>query len=110
MSSLVRGVTAARNCSALSLNPLDSGVSITTGVAPVSFVNDFPQIAGVAGYNVPPRIDFGDGPTPVLVRGGRVEDVSKIAPTVADLMNAYGPGAEIPRGEDKGPLEALLGY
>ena len=26
------------------------------------------------------RIDFGDGPTPVLVRGGRVEDVSKIAP------------------------------
>jgi fumarylacetoacetate (FAA) hydrolase family protein len=53
------------------------------------------------------RIDFGDGPTPVLVRGGRVEDVSRIAPTVADLMNAFGAGAEIPRGEDKGPLEAL---
>jgi fumarylacetoacetate (FAA) hydrolase family protein len=53
------------------------------------------------------RVDFGDGPTPVLVRGGRVEDVSKIAPTVADLMNAFGPGAAIPRGEDKGPLEAL---
>ncbi len=58
------------------------------------------------------RIDFGDGPTPVLVRGGRVEDLSKIAPTVADLMNAYGPNGEngsaaIPRGEDKGPLEAL---
>ena len=53
------------------------------------------------------RIDFGEGPTPVLVRGGRVEDVSKIAPTVADLMNAYGAGAEISRGEDKGPLEAL---
>jgi fumarylacetoacetate (FAA) hydrolase family protein len=53
------------------------------------------------------RIDFGDGPTPVLVRGGRVEDVSKIAPTVADLMNAFGPGVAIPRGEDKGPLEAL---
>ena len=53
------------------------------------------------------RIDFGGGPTPVLVRGGRVEDVSKIAPTVADLMNAYTPGAAIPRGEDKGPLEAL---
>jgi fumarylacetoacetate (FAA) hydrolase family protein len=40
------------------------------------------------------RIDFGDGPTPVLVRGGRVEDMSKIAPTVADLMNAYGPGGD----------------
>jgi len=53
------------------------------------------------------RIDFGDGPTPVLVRGGRVEDVSRIAPTVADLMNAFAPGAAIPRGEDKGPLEAL---
>lgn len=53
------------------------------------------------------RIDFGDGPTPVLVRGGRVEDVSKIAPTVADLMNAFGPGMAIPRGEDRGPLEAL---
>ena len=50
---------------------------------------------------------FRSGPTPVLVRGGRVEDVSKIAPTVADLMNAYGAGAEISRGEDKGPLEAL---
>ena len=53
------------------------------------------------------RMDFGEGPTPVLVRGGRVEDVSKIAPTVADLMNAYPAGAAIPRGEDKGPLEAL---
>jgi len=53
------------------------------------------------------RIDFGDGPTPVLVRGGRVEDVSRIAPTVADLMNAYAPGSPIPRGEDRGPLEAL---
>ncbi len=53
------------------------------------------------------RIDFGDGPTPVIVRGGRVEDLSKIAPTLADLMNAFGPDAQIPRGEDKGPLEEL---
>ena len=53
------------------------------------------------------RVDFGDGPTPVLVRGGRVEDMSRIAPTVADLMNAFAPGVAIPRGEDKGPLEAL---
>lgn len=58
------------------------------------------------------RVDFGDGPTPVLVRGGRVEDVSRIAPTVADLMNAYGPksengGTALPRGADRGPLEQL---
>ncbi|MGH9372856.1 MAG: carboxypeptidase regulatory-like domain-containing protein [Vicinamibacterales bacterium] len=26
-----------------------------------SFVNDFPQIGGVAGYNVPPQISFSDG-------------------------------------------------
>jgi fumarylacetoacetate (FAA) hydrolase family protein len=53
------------------------------------------------------RIDFGQGPTPVLIRGGRIEDVSKIAPTTSDLMNAFAPGAAIPRGEDLGPLEAL---
>lgn len=53
------------------------------------------------------RVDFGDGPTPVLVRGGRIEDVSRIAPTTADLMNAFAPGAALPPGEDLGPLEAL---
>ncbi|MDB5458025.1 MAG: hypothetical protein JWP92_3610 [Caulobacter sp.] len=53
------------------------------------------------------RIDFGDGPTPVLVRGGRIEDVSSVAPTTAELMNAFAPGASLPRGADLGPLEAL---
>ncbi|HWW26458.1 MAG TPA: fumarylacetoacetate hydrolase, partial [Caulobacter sp.] len=53
------------------------------------------------------RIDFGQGPTPVLIRGGRIEDVSRIAPTTSDLMNAFAPGAVIPRGDDLGPLEAL---
>jgi fumarylacetoacetate (FAA) hydrolase family protein len=53
------------------------------------------------------RVDFGDGPTPVLVRGGRIEDVSRIAPTTSDLMNAFAPGAAIPAGADLGPLEAL---
>ena len=38
------------------------------------------------------RIDFGQGPTPGLIRGGRIEDVSKIAPTTSDLMNAFAPG------------------
>ena len=32
------------------------------------------------------RIDSGDGPTPVIVRGGRVYDMSRVAPTVADLV------------------------
>ncbi len=32
------------------------------------------------------RIDLGDGPTPVIVRGGRVYDMSYVAPTVADLI------------------------
>lgn len=53
------------------------------------------------------RIDFGEGPTPVLVRGGRVEDVSALAPTVSQLIAAYPPGAAIPRGGDRGELEAL---
>jgi len=52
-------------------------------------------------------MDFGAGPTPVLVRGGRVEDVSAIAPTTADLLNAYADNALIPRGLDKGPLDAF---
>src|SRR6476661_8730548 len=32
------------------------------------------------------RLDLGEGPTPVLIRHGAVEDVSKVAPTIADLM------------------------
>jgi len=34
------------------------------------------------------RLKLAAGPTPVLVRGGFVEDVSRAAPTVADLMEA----------------------
>lgn len=33
------------------------------------------------------RVDLGEGPTPVLIRGGIVEDVSRAAPTVADLLD-----------------------
>jgi fumarylacetoacetate (FAA) hydrolase family protein len=32
------------------------------------------------------RVDLGDGPTPVLIRNGEVEDVSGVAPTIADLL------------------------
>lgn len=34
------------------------------------------------------RLQLDEGPTPVLIRGGVVEDVSQAAPTVADLMEA----------------------
>ena len=33
------------------------------------------------------RLLLPEGPTPVLIRGGRVEDMSRIAPTVADLLD-----------------------
>jgi fumarylacetoacetate (FAA) hydrolase family protein len=47
------------------------------------------------------RADFGDGPTPVAVRGGRLADLSAIAPTVSLLLeepDRIGPG------RDLGPL------
>ena len=50
------------------------------------------------------RIDRGDGPSPVLLRGGRLIDVSRSAATVADLLDA---GAGDKTGEDLGDLEAL---
>jgi fumarylacetoacetate (FAA) hydrolase family protein len=45
------------------------------------------------------------GPTPIFVADGRVRDVSRVAPTVAQLLNAW--TGEIPRGKDLGPLEEL---
>jgi fumarylacetoacetate (FAA) hydrolase family protein len=53
------------------------------------------------------RIDFGAGPTPVLVRAGRVADMSRVAPTVADLLNNFPPGSELPAGVDLGPLQEM---
>ena len=50
------------------------------------------------------RIDLGDGPTPVVVRHGRVTDVSAAAPTVSALLKA---GPVDGRGIDIGDLEAL---
>ncbi|HEX7761498.1 MAG TPA: fumarylacetoacetate hydrolase family protein [Caulobacteraceae bacterium] len=52
------------------------------------------------------RIDFGEGPTPVLVRGGRLEDVSRLAPTTADLLNRFSPEDTLPAATDRGPLDA----
>jgi fumarylacetoacetate (FAA) hydrolase family protein len=38
------------------------------------------------------RLQLPEGPTPVLIRGGRVEDVSAAAPTVADLLDGRSVG------------------
>jgi fumarylacetoacetate (FAA) hydrolase family protein len=46
-----------------------------------------------------------EGPTPILVSDGRVKDVSRIAPTVAQFLQEW--KNEVPRGEDLGPLEQL---
>src|SRR5438477_10657696 len=43
------------------------------------------------------RLLLDDGPTPVLIRSGGVEDVSRTAPTIADLMDLPDPTAV--RGE-----------
>jgi fumarylacetoacetate (FAA) hydrolase family protein len=51
------------------------------------------------------RILTRDGPTPVVVVDGRVRDVSRHAPTVSQLLNGW--NAELPAGEDLGPLESL---
>jgi fumarylacetoacetate (FAA) hydrolase family protein len=50
------------------------------------------------------RIDLGPGPTPIVVRHGRVLDVSRVQPTVSGLLNAWDAGV---RGVDLGDLEEL---
>jgi len=53
------------------------------------------------------RADLGQGPTPVLVRGGRLFDLSAAAPTVSELLNGLEPGTPLPAGRDLGPLEDI---
>ena len=47
------------------------------------------------------RLDLGEGPTPVLVAGGRVADLSAFAPTVSQTLERLDPG-ETPAGVDLG--------
>jgi fumarylacetoacetate (FAA) hydrolase family protein len=54
------------------------------------------------------RLDFGAGPTPVLIRDGRVFDISAYAPTVADFLAGWEPGGTPPEGVDRGSLADLL--
>src|SRR6059058_2240024 len=51
------------------------------------------------------RLLLDEGPTPVLIRGGAVEDVSRSAPTIADLMEVPHPASV--RGEHLFAVEEL---
>jgi fumarylacetoacetate (FAA) hydrolase family protein len=44
------------------------------------------------------RVDRGEGPLPIMVRNGRIEDLSRVAPTTAQLLNRYPVGSAIPSG------------
>ena len=45
------------------------------------------------------------GPTPIVIHGGRVYDVSRIAPTVAQLLNGW--TGDVPAGMDLGGIEDI---
>jgi fumarylacetoacetate (FAA) hydrolase family protein len=49
------------------------------------------------------RIDFGDGPTPVMIVGGRLVDLSGAVATTADLLALETPSGA--RGRDLGPFD-----
>ncbi|MES2581679.1 MAG: fumarylacetoacetate hydrolase family protein [Pseudomonadota bacterium] len=51
------------------------------------------------------RLQLPQGPTPVVLTGGRVLDVSTLAPTVADLLNQW--TGEPVAGRDVGAIEDL---
>ncbi|WP_325459055.1 fumarylacetoacetate hydrolase family protein [Phenylobacterium sp.] len=51
------------------------------------------------------RIQTAAGPTPVIVRDGRLTDVSRAFPTVSEMLNAW--TGDVPAGVDLGPVEAF---
>ncbi|WP_237219849.1 fumarylacetoacetate hydrolase family protein [Sphingomonas arenae] len=51
------------------------------------------------------RLQLAAGPTPVLIRGGIVEDVSRVAPTISDLLDLDDPASA--RGEPLFPVSEL---
>jgi fumarylacetoacetate (FAA) hydrolase family protein len=63
-----------------------------------SLPNDWQQATLVG------RLDFGQGPTPVVIRKGRVTDVSATAPTVSGLLQKWGQDVS---GNDLGELKDL---
>jgi fumarylacetoacetate (FAA) hydrolase family protein len=50
------------------------------------------------------RLDLGEGPTPVVVKEGRVFDVSRTAPTVSQLLEDW---KGVPEGRDLGDINDL---
>jgi fumarylacetoacetate (FAA) hydrolase family protein len=50
------------------------------------------------------RIDLGDGPSPIVITGGRVLDVSRTAATVSNLFETWSGNV---RGKDLGALQDL---
>jgi fumarylacetoacetate (FAA) hydrolase family protein len=53
------------------------------------------------------RIDFGDGPSPVLIKGGRLYDMSGVAPTVSLMLDRR--AFDTASGRDCGPLPQAAG-
>jgi fumarylacetoacetate (FAA) hydrolase family protein len=65
---------------------------------PTAFLPEDWQAATLVG-----RIETPAGPTPVVCRGGRLFDASRIAPTVSELLNGPVNG----EGRDLGPIDAF---
>ncbi|MEO8313928.1 MAG: fumarylacetoacetate hydrolase family protein [Pseudomonadota bacterium] len=53
------------------------------------------------------RIDFGDGPSPVLIQAGRLFDMSAVAPTVSLMLDRR--AFNTAQGRDRGPLLQAAG-
>src|SRR5688500_10703200 len=51
------------------------------------------------------RLQTADGPTPIVVSGGRVIDVSRFSPTISGLLNRW--DGQIPTGRVLGSIEAF---
>lgn len=47
----------------------------------------------IAGATLAGRLLLDSGPTPILIRNGAVEDISRAAPTIADLMDMTDPAS-----------------
>jgi fumarylacetoacetate (FAA) hydrolase family protein len=50
------------------------------------------------------RMDFGAGPSPVLLQHGVVHDLSAVVPTVSELLEQWPPGASWPAGRRVGTI------
>ena len=65
----------------------------------------------VANATLAGRLLLDEGPTPVLIRDGAVEDISRVVPTIADLMDLADPASisgERLFGTDDLPSERIL--